>query len=158
MERVSEESSGEEGSGESSDDDESEAEADDGADAALAGEDVYQVQDIVAKRRVRGVTEYQIFWKGYSRAANTWEPEEHVPAALIAEFNESRMGLAEQTDNDDSSDEENGGDDLPPAPPPAPPPRATGKRARGAEASSAAPAKRARQPVSRKRGRGRGRG
>ena len=37
---------------------------------------------------------------------NTWEPTAHVPADLIKDFQESRIGLEEETDNDDSCAEE----------------------------------------------------
>ena len=122
------------------------------------GEDVYAVHDIVAKRR-RGrpqVTEYLIHWKGYSKAHNTWEPGDHIPAALIADFNESRLGLEEETENDDSEGEVSEDEEVAPAPPPAKgkrpaaPPRApppAKKRASAATGSSSAagsrPAKRA---------------
>ena len=72
---------------------------------AMDGDNVYAVQDIISKRR-RGrppVTEYLIHWKGYGVAHNTWEPTAHVLAMLISEFNASRIGLEEQTENDDSS-------------------------------------------------------
>jgi hypothetical protein len=72
---------------------------------AMDGDNVYAVQDIISKRR-RGrppVTEYLIHWKGYGAAHNTWEPTAHVPVMLISEFNASRIGLEEQTENDDSA-------------------------------------------------------
>ena len=101
-------------------DDESGA-SDDG-DVALAGDDLYEVKDILAKRRCGGVTEYRIRWKGWSAAHDTWEPTAHVPPALIREFLESRIGLEEETDNDDSDGEEDA--PPPPPPPPAAPPAA----------------------------------
>ena len=124
-------------SGSNSDEEESGEEA---GEDGVTGEDVYAVQDIVAKRR-RGrppVTEYLIHWKGYSTAQNTWEPSAHMPAHLISEFNESRIGLEEETDNDDSEgDDSEGEEEQPPAPAPA-------KRRATLAAPSAPPAKAAR--------------
>jgi hypothetical protein len=110
---------------------------DEGDDEALEGEDVYAVQDIVAKRRIGRpqVTMYLVHWKGYSTGQNTWEPPSHIPLQLVDEFNESRVGLEEETENDDSSDGEESDADEAPARVPIQPARAahtakgTGKRA-----------------------------
>ena len=65
------------------------------------------------------VTEFLIKWKGYSTEQNTWEPAAHVPDALVTEFNESRVGLHEETENDDSSEgaDSEGEQNTAPAPP-----------------------------------------
>jgi hypothetical protein len=41
--------------------------------------------------------------RGYPSSQNTWEPAAHLNARVISEFNEARMGLDEETENDDSS-------------------------------------------------------
>ena len=106
-------------------------EGEEGDAEALEGDDVYAVQDIVAKRRSGRpqVTQYLVHWKGYSPAQNTWEPPEHIPSQLIAEFNESCVGLEEETDNDDSDDEESEADEAPVQPARAAPAKGRGKRA-----------------------------
>ena len=65
------------------------------------------------------MTEFLIKWKGYSTEQNTWEPAAHVPDALVTEFNESRVGLHEETENDDSSEgaDSEGEQNTAPAPP-----------------------------------------
>jgi hypothetical protein len=35
---------------------------------------VYEVQDIIDKRRRKGVIEYLVHWKGYKKNESTWEP------------------------------------------------------------------------------------
>ena len=69
-------------------------------------DDVHEVESIVDSRETEGQVEYLIKWKGYSTAQNTWEPAAHIPDALVTEFNESRIGLHEETENDDSSEGE----------------------------------------------------
>ena len=39
------------------------------------GEEEYEVEAIVGHKTTRGGIRYQIKWKGYSSAENTWEPE-----------------------------------------------------------------------------------
>jgi hypothetical protein len=108
-------------------------------------------QDVIAKRRHGSppVTQYLIHWKGYSASSNTWEPSEHVPPALISEFNESRMGLQEETDTDDSMSEHDSDEEGEASVVSAP---ARGKRP-AAEGAAAPPAKKAavRTGASRKR-------
>ena len=102
-------------------------------------------QDVIAKRRHGSppVTQYLIHWKGYSASSNTWEPSQHVPPALISEFNESRMGLQEETDNDDSMSEHDSDEEGEASAAPAP---ARGKRP-AADGVVARPAKKAAIPM-----------
>ncbi|KAJ8454340.1 hypothetical protein ONZ51_g13080 [Trametes cubensis] len=39
------------------------------------GEEEYKVEVIVGHKTTQGGIRYQIKWKGYSSAENTWEPE-----------------------------------------------------------------------------------
>ena len=50
----------------------------------INGEEEYEVEAIVGHKTTRGGIRYQIKWKGYSSAENTWEPE----SALIPNANE----------------------------------------------------------------------
>ncbi|KAL1510844.1 hypothetical protein AB1Y20_007129 [Prymnesium parvum] len=54
------------------------------------GEDVFLVESIVDRRKIDGVTEYLIKWKGWPSSDNTWEPEENVTQELVAEFELTR--------------------------------------------------------------------
>jgi hypothetical protein len=69
----------------------------------------------MGKRRKGGIAEYLIKWKGWSAKHNTWEPAEHVHTKLISDFNESRIGLEEETENDDSGSDSDGEEEVPPA-------------------------------------------
>lgn len=48
----------------------------------------YGVERVVAKRFRGKKAEYFIKWQGYSSTENTWEPEEHLTAELIAAFHD----------------------------------------------------------------------
>ncbi|ODM95215.1 Heterochromatin protein 1 [Orchesella cincta] len=50
----------------------------------------YEVEKILSMRKVKGGREFQIKWKGYSKAKSTWEPEENLNCNdLIKEFEET---------------------------------------------------------------------
>ena len=59
-----------------------------GAFDPAAGKDTYEPEAVVAQRLARGVTQYQVKWKGYATKDNTWEPIEHLAGCedMIAEF------------------------------------------------------------------------
>ena len=51
--------------------------AEDDAEApAESATDEYEVESVVAVRKVKGKREYLLKWRGYSEEENTWEPEE----------------------------------------------------------------------------------
>jgi hypothetical protein len=55
--------------------------------------DVYEPEKVLAQRIAkRGVTQFQVKWKGYDNKDNTWEPIEHLALAAsrtwISEFKE----------------------------------------------------------------------
>lgn len=52
-------------------------------------EDVYQVEQILKKRILDGVTQYWIKWKDYSEDENTWEPEENLFGCEVSKSKES---------------------------------------------------------------------
>jgi hypothetical protein len=41
-------------------------------------EDVFEVEELLRKRIVRGQTQYFVRWKGFDATYNTWEPEANV--------------------------------------------------------------------------------
>lgn len=54
-------------------------------------EEEYVVERIVDKRKVKGVEEYLLKWKGYTDADNTWEPKDNLDCPdLIAQFEATR--------------------------------------------------------------------
>uniref|UniRef100_A0A2K5W0Q2 Chromodomain Y like n=1 Tax=Macaca fascicularis TaxID=9541 RepID=A0A2K5W0Q2_MACFA len=44
----------------------------------MASEELYEVERIVDKRKIKGKTEYLVRWKGYDSEDDTWEPEQHL--------------------------------------------------------------------------------
>lgn len=57
-----------------------------------AGGDIYEPEIIVAMRVAKGITQWQVKWKGYDTRANTWEPIEHLAGCedMIAAFTEKK--------------------------------------------------------------------
>ncbi|KAL1523816.1 hypothetical protein AB1Y20_018738 [Prymnesium parvum] len=53
-----------------------------------AGKGMYEPELIVAERLARGVTQFQVKWKGYEARHNTWEPIEHLAGCedMIVDF------------------------------------------------------------------------
>ena len=54
-------------------------------------EEQYEVQCLLARRctsRARGVFEYLVSWVGYGPLGDTWEPELHVPKAMVKKFDQ----------------------------------------------------------------------
>lgn len=51
---------------------------------------VYSVEKILDKRKIKGVTKYLIKWKGYSETDSTWEPLHHLTfiREMVDEFEE----------------------------------------------------------------------
>ncbi|KAM7348765.1 uncharacterized protein ACRADG_007965 isoform 2-T2 [Cochliomyia hominivorax] len=62
------------------DDDEEDDEEDEGE-----GEEEYEVKDIVGHKTERGVSYFLIRWKGYTKADDTWEPEDTLNCPDIIE-------------------------------------------------------------------------
>ncbi|KAH8274787.1 hypothetical protein KR026_006152 [Drosophila bipectinata] len=51
------------------------------------GEDEFEVEAIVGHKTVRGVSYFQVRWKGYDKSEDTWEPEADLNCKdLIAKF------------------------------------------------------------------------
>lgn len=48
-------------------------------------DDVFNVERVVARRKVGRRVEYEVAWEGYPDG-NTWEPRENVPPVLVREF------------------------------------------------------------------------
>lgn len=65
-------------------------------------QEIYAVEAILRKRKIKGKTMYLIKWKGYSSAYNTWEPEENIESVtpgLIAEFLSETEGKEDINNN-----------------------------------------------------------
>ena len=56
-----------------------------------SGAAVYEVDEILDRRRRRGEYQYQVKWKGYDEGDNTWEPHRHLEnygcSQLLQQFN-----------------------------------------------------------------------
>lgn len=50
---------------------------------------VYEVDRVVAKRKAGKHFQYNVAWRGWSSADNTWEPREHLPEGLVEAFDNS---------------------------------------------------------------------
>ena len=91
---------------------ESGAESDDAGavgNGPVDGEDVYEVDRILDRRR----RFYKIRWKGFGAADDTWEPRENIAPKLVRAFLLSR-GFADGEEPSDEEDEsEDEGDDGP---------------------------------------------
>jgi hypothetical protein len=60
------------------------------------GAEIYEVDQIIAKRGSGSRTQYLILWKGYPLESSTWEPARSVDAPdALAEFNRSVSGEAD---------------------------------------------------------------
>ena len=55
-----------------------------------AGKDIYEPEKIIAQRLAKGITQWQVKWKGYDAKDNTWEPIENLSGCedMIADFKE----------------------------------------------------------------------
>ena len=38
----------------------------------------FEVESIIDHRKILGITEFLVKWKGYPASENTWEPEDHL--------------------------------------------------------------------------------
>ncbi|KAI9646275.1 hypothetical protein NHQ30_005716 [Ciborinia camelliae] len=71
--------------------------------------DIYEVEDIVDRRRFKGIVQYRVKWVGYESKHNTWEPaeilEQDVPY-LVEDFEKAlqekmgKKGIARKVDRD----------------------------------------------------------
>lgn len=57
----------------------------------MGDSNVYTAEKILAERKINGVTQYLIKWKGYSLKDSTWEPAENIlDRGLLIAFESSR--------------------------------------------------------------------
>jgi len=56
----------------------------------IEGEEEYEVEKILNKKKFRGKDRYLVWWKGYTVEEDTWEPKENLGNAedLVKEFEE----------------------------------------------------------------------
>lgn len=66
---------------------------------------MYEVENIVNVRIRKGKKEYEVKWKGYDSAENTWEPEQHLDTAqqLLEEFEKKRKAQMNRQKNHNSN-------------------------------------------------------
>ena len=58
-----------------------------GSASGLVHEDQWEVEQLLRRRYTRqDAWEYLVRWQGWSDAYNSWEPEEHIGSALVAEY------------------------------------------------------------------------
>lgn len=64
--------------------------------SSISSEDkVYIVEKIMDDRKIRGKVELNIKWEGYPHSDNTWEPEENIPAGVIANYYKKKKAAEE---------------------------------------------------------------
>lgn len=63
----------------------------------IEGEEEWEVEEVLDKRKRRGKVEYLVSWRGYGAEDDTWEPEGNLEHAkeLVEEF-EKRFPEAEK--------------------------------------------------------------
>jgi hypothetical protein len=52
-------------------------------------EQMYEVEEILAKKISKGRIKYFVKWVGYDSAQNTWEPKDHLPIGMVIEFEDN---------------------------------------------------------------------
>ncbi|KAL4232986.1 M-phase phosphoprotein 8 [Mactra antiquata] len=57
---------------------------------------IFEVEKIIGKSKIKGLVVYKVRWKGYGPADDTWEPVENFESCqdLIEEFNEKQKEIA----------------------------------------------------------------
>ena len=60
--------------------------------------DIYNVEEILDKRKSGRYYEYLIKWEGYPDEQNSWEPKKHLPAQMVQEFEEKSKNLQARKD------------------------------------------------------------
>ena len=64
--------------------------------SSISSEDkVYIVEKIMDDRKIKGKVELNIKWEGYPHSDNTWEPEENIPAGIIADYYKKKKATEE---------------------------------------------------------------
>ena len=58
---------------------------------SIDGEDEWEIEEILAKRTMRGKPQYLVRWKGYSPAEDSWEPAEAVENAEALDRFEAQL-------------------------------------------------------------------
>ena len=63
----------------------------------MSGEELYNIEKILDRRKVNGKFEYKIKWEGYPMSQSTWEPMKNLETAkeLVEEYNLSHPILAQ---------------------------------------------------------------
>jgi len=47
---------------------------------------VFEVENIIAHKKIRGQTRYLIKWRGYDSSHNTWEPAMHINPETLHQY------------------------------------------------------------------------
>jgi hypothetical protein len=63
----------------------------------MSGEELYNIEKILDRRKVNGKFEYKIKWEGYPMSQSTWEPMKNLETAkeLVEEYNNSHPILTQ---------------------------------------------------------------
>ena len=63
----------------------------------MSGEELYNIEKILDRRKVNGKFEYKIKWEGYPMSQSTWEPMKNLETAkeLVEEYNLSHPILTQ---------------------------------------------------------------
>ena len=63
----------------------------------MSGEELYNIEKILDRRKVNGRFEYKIKWEGYPMSQSTWEPMKNLETAkeLVEEYNNSHPILTQ---------------------------------------------------------------
>ena len=62
--------------------------------------DVYNVEEILDKKKFGRFFQYLIKWEGYNDESNSWEPKKNLPLAMVKEFEEKNKCLTGNHEKD----------------------------------------------------------
>ena len=69
------------------------------------GEDLYEVEAVLAERVSRNKRQVLIKWTGVDLLSATWEPIENIPQACLDEFKGRGLQAAQEGEEFDGTDE-----------------------------------------------------
>ncbi len=69
--------------------DDEESESEEESEEEKIDQGMWEVEALLDRRQRGKVTEYLVLWKDFSEDETTWEPEDHIPAWIIREYNRS---------------------------------------------------------------------
>merc|ERR1712113_856863 len=66
---------------------------------------LYQIDQIIDKRKINGIWKYLIKWEGYGPESNTWEPRENICKQFLCQFENERKLKQHQQQKQEQSDD-----------------------------------------------------